>query len=181
MCCWLYRNGRVTPLRLVEDAAKEYCRNNAGYTLKTCREVDADRAVRNMELLFRQARDFNVVDVPQDVDRMLAELHDGGAYTGAEPPPQTAARLEPTQPEWYGIKRAEKNREWNYTRMSLAVGYDTHYFKCNELIRSGVYECKHFDCKCPCHHNNTARAACLWLSKRGDPHTDCACACHLTA
>lgn len=185
MCCWIYYNGRSTPLRLVEDAAKDYCRAHHGYTYKRCVEVHAERAARDVEMILRHAEDFNVVDDPQDVIRMLDELRAATTdeYTAAENNTNRARYIGGVaqQPEWYGQKRAEQKREWEYTRILRAAGYN-HYFNCRELIQQGVYECKHFNCKCVCHQRaNDARAKCLWRSQRGEPHDDCACACHLTA
>ncbi len=167
---------------------KEYCARHPGCYYRDARAIEAERAAREVGLLLRRSSDFAAVTVPQDVTRMLEELNRNGEraeeYTLPENNTNRARVIgthETEQPEWYTEKRAEKNREWNYTRMIRAIGYDTHYFNCNELIRSGIYECKHFDCKCPCHNNNTARAVCLWLTKRGDAHNDCKCACHLSA
>lgn len=165
---------------------KEYCARHPGCYYRDTRAIEAERAAREVELLLHRADDFAAVEAPQDVIRMLDELNRAGVradeYTLPEGNVNRARQIENEQPEWYGRKRAEQKREWEYTRMIRAIGYDTHYFNCNELIRSGVYECKHFSCKCPCHQRaNDARAKCLWLTQRGEAHDGCGCACHLSA
>ena len=171
--------------------AKEYCAIHPGCYYRDGRAIAAEVAARDVELLLRRADDFSVIEVPQDVTRMLEELQRDergpDEYTLPEDNANRARVIVPNQqPEWYGIKRAERRREWDYTRIINATGQN-HYFNCRELIQKGVYECKHVDCKCPCHSRlSDPRGECWTRSHYGKTHNDaryqnhdgCPCSCH---
>jgi hypothetical protein len=141
MCCVLFQNGRKTALRLIEGAAKDFCRRNADYTYRACTALAADENTRQVE----RALDPHPENPAPPVEWDYEDL-----------PPVNEDALEKAQWRAMADPKLRKKREWLESSQFKKRNNDkytafTHYKECDMLCENGIAEAEHRNCKCWCH------------------------------